>query len=95
MPPTTPEPDTPPTTDQTRPAHPDTSLCTPAIKEFAALSGTHKDTNPLITLEEASPGTHHRVDHEVSGDKPDTKRRQVHDRRDRAGRVRWTGSEAA
>ncbi|PPA58215.1 hypothetical protein [Micromonospora chalcea] len=49
MPPTTPETDNPHTTDQTRPAHPDTSLYALLIKEFAALSGTHETTNSLIT----------------------------------------------
>ena len=76
----------PPQTPKSRPQH---RALPPVIKDFAAAFCANDDTNPLITPERHSRVTRHPVpgDHEVGGDKTDTERRQLHDRRPRAGQI--------
>ncbi|ADL45243.1 hypothetical protein Micau_1688 [Micromonospora aurantiaca ATCC 27029] len=92
VPPTTPEPDTP--------AHTVTTLPRPAPRRTppdpptSTPSPPYRPLHPPHHLHRPQPQALRPVDHEVSGDKPDTECRQPHDRRTRAG-LAGGGSEAS
>ncbi len=92
VPPTTTEPDTHPT--RTPGPSRDNTPYTPDDQGVCVTIRPGRGHKPLDHHRTSPPGHHQGVDHEVSGDKTDTTRRQPHDRQGRPARAGDPGRAA-